>query len=161
MPLQKGFDQGQEIDPTPPPEDESGGEPLPDQAIEGKEPVSGWMVALGLVVGVAAIACGIAFALPWLVAVGGAIVIATVLSYATAKVADYAVARPFKGAGNALSAVYNAVRELVRGNPGKAARELARVEVSDWFYLLVLLVLLALLVKWLFGRKVRRKGKRA
>jgi len=149
------FDQDQEIDPTPPP-DEPGGEPLPDEEIEGKESVSGWMVALGLVVGVAAIACGIGFALPWLVAVGGAIVIATVLSYATAKLADYAVARPFKGAGNALSHVYNAVKELVKGNPGKAGAELAQVEASDWFYLLVLLVLAALLVKWLFGRQVRR-----
>jgi hypothetical protein len=147
------------INPDPPEDEAPGAEELPEQELEGKESVSGWMVGLSLLVGTVGIAAGIGFALPWLVAIGGAIVVATVLAYAAGKLADYAIGRPFRGAGSALAHVYNAGREALRGDFRKAGAELASIEAMDLFWLIILLLVIAWLLKWATQTSKKRRRR--
>lgn len=160
------FDDGKDIDPgPPPPEPEDEGESLQEDGeaveVKGKAPVSGWMAILGTVVGAAIVAVAVAVSSPVLAAVGVAVALVSVTLWLVAKLADYAVTRPFRRAGNALSGIYNGAAKAARGDWQGARKALADVEALDWLSLLLLLLALVFLARLATGKlKKRNKGKR-
>ena len=130
---------------------------LPAEVVQGKSPLSGPATVALCILGAAGMALGFGLAMPWIAAVGAAIVVASVLAYATGNLAEYAVVRPLRRAGNALAAIGTAARKASQGDFAGAGRTLAAVEWLDWLALLALLLALALLFRWGMSRWSRSR----